>query len=138
MRIWLVLLALGVGCLAADSKPATLRGKLIEHAGKPAIETAARKIVYLEGDEAAAGVLRDKRIKGADFEAKGRFTAPDRFRIDPIHTQPMSVYKDGKPRLVTFWCEVCAIRTWTPGKCWCCQEETELDLRKPGDLPEAP
>jgi hypothetical protein len=39
--------------------------------------------------------------------------------------------------MVTYWCEVCAIRTYTPGECMCCQENTELDLRDP-DLPATP
>jgi hypothetical protein len=124
--------------MAADSKPAAVRGKLAGNEGKPALETADRKLVYLEADEPITGVLRDKRLKGADFEARGRFVAPDRFRIDPVHTRPVSVYKDGKPLLVTYWCEVCSIRTWTPGKCWCCQEETALDLQDPETLPNTP
>ncbi|HWQ55197.1 MAG TPA: hypothetical protein VN442_16035 [Bryobacteraceae bacterium] len=138
MRTCLVWLALGMGCLAADSESIAVRGKLMEHQGKAAIETAARKLIYLEGDEPTTGVIRDARLRGSDFEARGRFTAPDRFRIDPIHTRAISVYKDGKPRLVTYWCETCGIRSWTPGKCWCCQEETALDLRDSETLPDTP
>ncbi len=128
---WLVLLALGLGCCAAEAPPASVRGKLAEHAGKPALETAPGKFVYLEGDPDTTGVIRDKQLRNFDFEARGRFLAPDRFRIAPIHTGAMRVYKDGKPRRITYWCATCSIRTYTPGTCWCCQEETALDLRDP-------
>ena len=33
--------------------------------------------------------------------------------------------------MVTYWCEVCAIRSYTPGLCVCCRDETTLDLRDP-------
>lgn len=138
MRAWLLLLCLGAGWIAADTKPAAVRGKLVESRGKPALQTRDGKTVHLEADDPITGVLGDKRLKDADFEARGRFLAPDRFRIDPVHTRPVSVYRAGKPLLVTYWCEVCAIRTWTPGTCWCCQEETALDLQDPETLPNTP
>ena len=39
--------------------------------------------------------------------------------------------KDGHVKVITYWCDVCSIRTYTPGPCWCCQKETLLDLRDP-------
>ena len=51
--------------------------------------------------------------------------------MDPFHTRPLYVIKDGKHLMVTFWCDTCSIRTYEPGPCWCCQRETELDLRDP-------
>ncbi len=130
MAGWLLLLALAAGCLAADST-ATIRGKLAERGGKPALELASGKVVHLEGDPPTTGVIRDRRLRGFDFEARGRFLAPDRFLIDPIHTGAMLVYRDGKPKRITYWCATCSIRTYTPGTCWCCQQETGLDLRDP-------
>jgi len=41
------------------------------------------------------------------------------------------VRQDGKLKLVTYWCDICAIRAYTPGPCVCCQRETTLDLRDP-------
>jgi hypothetical protein len=86
------------------------------------------KTVYLEGDEDTTKVIQDARLTGADFEAAGEFVQPDRFRIGPIHKKSMWVYRHGHRRLITYWCSVCSIRSYTPGICWCCQEETELDL----------
>jgi len=129
MSFWrlLVLSALALGCMAE-----TLRGKLTQDAGKPpAVITAEGKRIEMDGDQETRGVLSDKRLNGFDLQAKGRFTAPARFQVDPIHTRAVLVYKDGRARLVTYWCDICSIRTFTPGLCWCCQKETTLDLRDP-------
>ena len=136
MRPWLPLLALlAVASLAAAAESVSVRGKLVQQPGKPpAVETRDGKLIALDGDEPTRGVLNDKRLAGFDLEAKGRFTAPGRFQVDPIHTRAMFVFKDGRARLITYWCDVCSIRTYTPGLCWCCQEETTLDLRDPESL----
>ena len=134
MRLGLLAL---VGCLAVagfaeEPKPVSIRGTLVERPGKPpALETADHHIISLNGDDATKGVLNDKRMAGFDLEAKGHFTAPDQFLVDPIHTRAMFVHKDGHVKVITYWCDVCSIRTYTPGPCWCCQKETTLDLRDP-------
>ena len=122
---------------AESSKPAeapatTVHGKFIQREGQtPAVETADHKLVVLQGDGSTEHVLHDKRLAGLDVEAKGHFTTPDRFQVDPFHTRPLYVVKDGKHLMVTFWCDTCSIRTYEPGPCWCCQRETKLDLRDP-------
>ena len=71
-----------------------MRGKLVQQPGKPpAVETRDGKLIALDGDEPTRGVLNDKRLAGFDLEAKGRFTAPGRFQVDPIHTRAMFVYQ---------------------------------------------
>lgn len=94
------------------------------------METPGGKLVLLGGDKPTLGVLNDKRLAGADLEVVGRFQEPELFVVDPIHTKAVFVHKDGKRYLITYWCETCAIRTYSPGLCWCCREETELDLRE--------
>jgi len=125
-----------VSTFAADLHPGeTLRGKLVLGEGKPAVvETAAHKLVTLNGDEPTRKVLGDPRLNGFEVEAKGRFTAPDRFLIDPIHTRALLVRQGGKLRMITYWCDLCSIRSFTPGPCVCCQRETTLDLRDPDEL----
>jgi hypothetical protein len=122
--------------LGTDSHPGeTLRGKLVLRDGKPpALETAEHKLVTLDGDEPTRKVLGDQRVNGFEVEAKGRFTALDRFLIDPIHTHGMLVRQGGKLRMITYWCDTCSIRSFTPGPCVCCQKETTLDLRDPDEL----
>lgn len=127
----LPLFAVALGCFAA-----TVRGKLEQRPGKsPAVITAAGDLVELDGDDYTRGVLNDKRLAGFDLQAKGRFAGPHRFQVDPIHTRAILVYKNGKAKLVTYWCDTCSIRTYTPGVCWCCEKETTLDLRDP-DAPQ--
>lgn len=127
-RGFLVLLPAAV--LAANTAPgARFRGKLTPNP-KPALNQGSGKLIYLQGDADTIGVLKDARLAGADFEVVGQLEG-DTVTINPIHTAALFAYKDGKRLRVTYWCDVCAIRTYTPGLCWCCREETVLDLRDP-------
>jgi hypothetical protein len=111
----------------------TLNGKLSIHSNAPAtLETAGRKPITLEGDETTLKVLGDTRLNGFDIQVKGHFTAPATFLIDPSHERSLLVRQDGKLKLITYWCDVCSIRDYTPGPCRCCQKELTLELRDPG------
>jgi hypothetical protein len=141
MRAYLCLLALGLlalaGVLGAADKvqTETIRGKLIVHQGKaPTIETPEHKLIAVDGDAPTHKVLNDVRVNGFQVEARGHFTAPDRFLINPQHTHPMLVRQDGKLKMITYWCDVCSIRAYAPGPCVCCQRETTLELRDPDDI----
>jgi hypothetical protein len=103
------------------------RGTLV--AG-PALETADGKRLKLTGDSDTLGTLKDPRLAGFDFVVIGVLTGGT-VAIAPIHESALFAYKDGKRLRVTYWCDVCAIRTYTPGLCWCCREDTVLDLRDP-------
>ena len=117
---------------APETPSAAVHGKLIQRENQtPAIETADHKLIVLAGDGATEHVLHDKRLAGLDLQAKGHFTAADRFQIDPFYTRALYVIKDGKRLMVTYWCEICSIRQYEPGPCWCCQRETKLDLHEP-------
>jgi hypothetical protein len=133
MRFCLCLFAVAALCVAADSKQSVLvRGKLIVREGQPTVmETAEHKSIKLEGDDGTLKVLGDPRVNGFEAQAKGRFAAPDRFVIDPPHTHPLLVRKDGHLKLVSYWCDICTIRSYTPGPCACCQKDTTLDLIDP-------
>lgn len=116
--------------LAVAAEPATLRGKLVQAEGKPpALAVAGAEPLPLQGDKDTMGVLKDKRLAGADLGVKGH-RETDHFVVDAIHTKAMHIHRDGKRLAITYWCDTCAIRTYTPGICWCCQEETNLDLRE--------
>ena len=130
MRTCLLLALAALPCWADSPGTAAIRGKLVREAGQPALEIAGGKRVTLDGDADTRGVLNDKRLAGVEMELRGRLNADGRFLVDPIHTRAVHVHKNGKKLFVTYWCDVCAIRTYTPGICWCCQEYTELDLRE--------
>jgi hypothetical protein len=117
--------------LAGDTGGMPFRGKLVKGPeDRPALQTSDGKLLLLTGDADTVGVLNDKRLAGTDFEVIGTLNG-DTIAINPIHTAALFAYKDGKRLRVTYWCDVCAIRTYTPGLCWCCREETALDLRDP-------
>ena len=137
MRFCLCLLALAGGLAWADgaSPSVTLRGTLtVSENQAPRVETADHKQITLDADAQTTKVLHDVRLNGFHIETKGHFTAPDRFLIDPIHTRSLLVRDGGKLKMVTYWCDVCSIRSFTPGPCVCCQKETTLDLRDPDDI----
>jgi len=107
----------------------SVRGTLIQTADRlPALRTSDGNSIQLDGDEGTRSVLNDERLRSMDLEALGHFTAPDRFAVDPIYKRAMFVHKDGKRLFITYWCNVCYIRTYTPGNCRCCQKYTDLDL----------
>lgn len=136
MRTCLCLFALALTCLAADAQSgaATLRGKLSVGKDGASVETADHKQVGLDGDSQTQKILHDSRLNGFTVEARGHYTAPGRFLIDPIYTRSLLVRKDGALKLITYWCDVCSIRSFTPGPCVCCQKETTLDLRDPDEI----
>jgi hypothetical protein len=133
MRSCLCFLAFALISFAADSHPGQpLRGRLVVRDGQPpAMETSDRQTVLLEGDETTRKVLADTRLNGFEAEARGHFTAPGRFLIDASHTHSLLARKDGKLKLITYWCDLCSIRAYTPGPCVCCREETTLSLIDP-------
>ena len=130
IRELLILTLTVAACFADGSATTSIRGKLTQRDGKPALELSGHKLVPLDGDEPTRGVLKDKRLAGADLEATGHFANPDLFMVDPIHTKALHVYHGDVRHTISYWCDVCSIRTYTPGICWCCQQETALDLQK--------
>jgi hypothetical protein len=136
MRFCLCLVALAAAGLAAETPPAhqTLHGTLDLHDGQPPVlQMAAGQKVMLDADEFTRKVLGDLRVNGFEVEIKGHFTSPGNFLIDPSHTHPLLVRKDGHLKLITYWCDICSIRAYTPGPCVCCQRETTLELRDPDE-----
>jgi hypothetical protein len=130
--LWVAALFLSAAWAADLPSHDVLRGKLMVRDGKPAaLQTADHKLVELNGDESTQKVLADKRLNGYEVEAHGHFTAPGRFAIDPFHTRGLVAVEKGKVKLITYYCDVCNIRTNVPGPCACCQKETTLELRDP-------
>lgn len=129
-RQWLLWPAAALLLPAGDRQ--SVRGRLRQdEALPPAILARDGRVVELDADGPSTAVLRDSRLKNEDFEALGRFRTPALFVVDPIHTRALFVWRGGKRLVVTYWCDVCSIRAWSPGKCQCCQEEMRVDLRDP-------
>ncbi len=129
-RSWMLWPAAALWLRAAAKE--SLRGRVRQDAArKPAILTRDGRLVELEADEASEAVLRDARLKDEEFEVLGRYRAPALFVVDPIHEKALFVWRGRKRLVVTYWCDVCSIRAWRPGRCQCCQEEMRVDLRDP-------
>jgi hypothetical protein len=132
MRYCLCLIVAALACLAAEPQSVSVRGKLTVHEGAPAtIETEDHQTVTIDGDAVTRKVLNDERLNGFEVEAHGHFTNPGHFVINPTHTHSLLVRQSGKLKLVSYWCDICSIRAYTPGPCVCCQRETNLDLIDP-------
>jgi hypothetical protein len=129
-RRWLAFSCGLVPAFAADGS-ISLRGTLRQPKSQPPFLSVGGKPVQLSGDEETLAVLNDARLNGSDFEALGHFSAPGMFAVDPIYNRALFVWRAGKRLLITYWCEVCAIRVSSPGKCRCCQQEMALDPRDP-------
>lgn len=123
------ILANVVVCLAnAESARASVRGRLTA-GGRLTLDDG--KTILLQGDDATLDVLADVRVQREVIEARGRFVDASRFEIDPIYKKALFVLRGDRLLVITYWCEVCAIRTYSPGNCQCCQDPTELDPRDP-------
>jgi hypothetical protein len=121
-----------VAVMGFDSPGTVLRGHLRQNGAQPpAIETSGHQHVALQGDEPTMLVLNDERLKDADIEVVGRFLSPEKFELNKIHVPSIFLYRNGKRLQVSYWCDVCYIRTSSPGKCWCCQKQTDLDPIEP-------
>jgi hypothetical protein len=122
------ILSLGTAFLLClvQARADTLRGKLVQTSGKPpAIETVDHKLVPIDADPQTLDVLNDLRL-----ELHGEYKKPETFTVGSFYTtQSVFVLKDGKKFTISYWCPICSIRSYTPGKCVCCQRETHLDLQ---------
>ena len=104
MRVCLCFLALVCSLGAADKvRTETIRGRLMVSEGKPpAIETAEHKYIMVDGDTPTHKVLNDPRVNGFDVQARGHFTRPDRFQVDPQHTHALQVNDHGRLKMITY------------------------------------
>src|SRR4051794_24389763 len=117
---------------AATEGKTVLRGKLASDSkGQAALRTTDGRSVPLHGDEETTLVLHDKRLLPYDFEVIGSLAPSRVFDINPIYMAALWAYQNGSRKRVTYWCDICAIRTYSPGLCSCCRNETQLDLRDP-------
>ena len=129
-RHFSTLLAMSVATVArAAESLQSFRGKLSPGA-QPRL-TGSQGSTLLTGDAGTMLVLGDQRLSGTDFEVVGEPSGePGLFRVGPLHKRAMFVHQAGKRLMVTYWCAVCSIRTFTPGVCMCCQDETALDFKE--------
>jgi hypothetical protein len=136
MRITIAIcaFALAIPAFAASSATAgaaagsEIRGKLVQPASGPvSLDTGSVKI-EIKADNDSNSVLHDPRLAPLDIALHGHLIDPTHFQLDPFYQKPIWAVKNGKEMLVTYYCDVCSIRYYTPGRCVCCQQETRVDL----------
>ena len=113
-------LALAVTCAASDG---ALRGRLAPPVADEPLklvtaEDAAVELVLVESMELT---MRDPQLAERLWEVRGRRLDDGRYGVDKIFT-----VKDGELHRVTYYCEICHITTHEPGRCMCCQADTDL------------
>lgn len=125
--------------LGADQPaPDRLRGRLeAATEDKAGLRLPDGSIVELHGDEQTQKVLHDERLRGWDFEVHGRRNPDGSFDILPIHLAALFTYRGAKLMRVTYYCDVCAIRTYSPGMCMCCREDSRVDVVDPDAITKA-
>ncbi len=115
----------GVVAVAAATAagPAAIRGVLESPApGAPLrFVSPDGEAVELVADESLERTLRDPRLATRTWELRGQVLADGRFAVERIFT-----VKDGELHRVTYYCEICHITTHEPGRCMCCQGDTDL------------
>lgn len=108
---------------SAAASPAALRGRLAPPGeGEPLrLVTAHGGSFELATDGTLELTLRDPQLAERTWEVRGRRLDDEGFFVEKIFT-----VKDGELHRVTYYCEICHITTHEPGRCMCCQDDTEL------------
>ena len=136
MRLIIAICALGLAIPAFAASPAgagapassEIRGKLIQpESGPVSLDTGSVKI-EIRADKDSDSVLHDRRLAPLEIALHGHAIDATHFQLDPFFLKPVYAVKNGKEMLVTYYCDVCSIRYYTPGRCVCCQQETRVDL----------
>ena len=109
--------------LTASAAAATLQGQLVKPTeGNPIQLISGDGPVTLVVDELQDATMRDPQLADRTWHLRGHESTDGAgFKVDRAFT-----VKDGKLYRVTYYCEICHITTYDPGRCMCCQEATEL------------
>jgi hypothetical protein len=97
------------------------------------IETAEHKRIVLDGDQPTRKCRTIRASTGSKLRRVGISQHLTNSRSTQ-HTRALVVMQSGKPKMITYWCDVCYIRAYAPGPCVCCQKDTDLELRDLDDI----
>ena len=108
---------------SAAASTTALRGRLAPPVeGEPlALVTAEGESVELATDGGLELTMRDAQLSDRIWEVRGVPGDDGRFHVERIFT-----VIDGELHRVTYYCEICHITTHEPGRCMCCQGDTDL------------
>jgi hypothetical protein len=135
------------GGTKAKPEPVTLRGRVVElgpHAnttfgvpmddelGKAVIVlvTTAGEVHPLVRDVRSRGFFLDKRLRDREMELHvHKYAGLPFVRVIDAYS-----FRNGKKHQVDYWCDICAITTYQPGPCPCCQDEIQLRERPVAEI----
>lgn len=129
MRVQLIIAAMCIGQagFAVGGDVVTHRGQIVSLPGDDAHGSAPIRFkaesgetfdLILEPDNFHA--LHDELLKDRLWKLEGRV------KEGALEVRKMFSIKDGKRFKVTYYCEICHIVSYRPGRCMCCQENVEL------------
>lgn len=116
-----------VPMLSADTpqtEQTVIRGQLLAAESQEAehqLKSDDGKVWQLVVETDAYHALHDPKLAGRTWEFVGLPLEDDQFEVRKLFT-----IKDGKRYNVTYYCEICHIVSYRPGRCMCCQEDVEL------------
>jgi hypothetical protein len=100
-----------------------LEGRISVEKGKPPVlESHGNSISLSSDDPMTAGTIQDPRISGKKLRVIGSYRRDGSFQVTDFYV----VHPDGLCRII-YYCQVCHITAFSPGKCICCQQPTELE-----------
>ncbi|MBI1352890.1 MAG: hypothetical protein GC160_00990 [Acidobacteria bacterium] len=122
----LALCLLLVAPALADSQVefTTIRGHVLPMAdeeAEPRLRDESGKVWTLAVETDAFHTLHDPKLADRTWEFVGVPQAGGSFDVHKLFT-----IKDGERFQVTYYCEICHIVSYRPGRCMCCQEPVEL------------
>jgi hypothetical protein len=100
---------------AEEAPSQGVRGKLLQVLSGP--------VVIGTIDRARVEVSAEKDADSLHFQL-------DTFFKQPIFKQPILAIANGKSVHVSYRRHTCLIRSYTPGKCFCCLGETDVDFHE--------
>ena len=122
-RFSVALLALAALFAVGPAAAETLRGRLANPGGNEPLRLIGLDgaSIELAADESLERTMRDPQLATRLWELRGQLQPDGRLAVERIFT-----VKDGQLHRVTYYCVICHITTHEPGRCMCCQGDTDL------------
>lgn len=117
------LLLLGAWSAVGSEATETVRGRLAQTRDSEPLRLVplTGASIELAADESLERTMRDSQLATRVWELRGQLQKDGRFAVERIFT-----VKDGQLHRVTYYCVICHITTHEPGRCMCCQGDTDL------------
>ncbi len=112
---------------ALEKPTAVLTGRLTHQGRAPILKVPVRgggevkTYRLVPSDEYTSALLGEERIRGWELRVEGRRKGKDTVQVERLFS-----VRDGRLHKVTYYCHICNITSYKPGRCDCCQEPTEV------------